>query len=385
MLKRICQSRKLAALKTDGARLLYTWLIPNVDINGCFSGDENVIKGQIFTRLRKSTKTINSYLVDLASVGLIVWYESDGDRFLKIPDFTDKQPSLRSDRESPSNIPQPQNGQKEYYKKANIPIELVRQVSKRDGKVCQICGKVGIEDAHFKHYVIEKTESGKEISFEIDHIIPEYLGGETKLDNLRLVCRKCNRQKGIKDAPAELQRNSGVAPPKVKESKVKIKESKDKYMSIFDQARKLFKGTKRGLKTEYDYFVKKHTDWKDVLPLLVLAVSQQIIWRAEDGRYWKNFKTWIFNRCWEETKGVSQKRGNVEQKKCNFSGCSEIGVYFAKDDTGQDYWRCEKHKSRWTPSLPKELTENVLKSVPGKGKRSLSDKQNEQKNKLGVR
>ena len=161
--------------------------------------------------------------------------------------------------------------------------------------------------------------------------------------------------------------------------------SNKEYMSIFDQARKLFKGTKRGLQTEYDNFTKKHKDWKDILPLLKPAVTQQIEWRAEDGRYWKNFKTWINNRCWEETKGVSQKRGNVDQKKCNYSGCSEIGVYFAKDDTGQDYWRCEKHKSGWTPSLPKELTDNTLKTVTGKDKRSLSDKQNEQKNKLGVR
>lgn len=107
VLKRICQSRKLAALKTDGARLLYTWLLPNVDINGCFSGDEEVIKGQIFTRLRKSTKTINSYLADLASAGLIIWYESNGDRFLHIPDFTDKQPSLNPNKEAESTIPMP--------------------------------------------------------------------------------------------------------------------------------------------------------------------------------------------------------------------------------------------------------------------------------------
>ena len=65
VLKRICQSKKLADLKTDGARLLYTWLIPNMDINGCFSADPEVIKGQIFTRLRKSTRVIAGYLEDL--------------------------------------------------------------------------------------------------------------------------------------------------------------------------------------------------------------------------------------------------------------------------------------------------------------------------------
>jgi len=107
VLKRICQSKKLALLKTDGARLLYTWLLPNVDINGCFSGDADVIKGQIFTRLRKSAKTIESYLQDMHNVGLIIWYESNGDMFLHIPDFVEKQPSLNPNKESKSTIPMP--------------------------------------------------------------------------------------------------------------------------------------------------------------------------------------------------------------------------------------------------------------------------------------
>ena len=88
VLKRICQSRKLADLKTDGARLLYTWLIPNVDINGCFSGDPGAVKGLVFTRLKKSVRTVAAYLEDLALVKLIVIYESNGDTFLHIPDFT---------------------------------------------------------------------------------------------------------------------------------------------------------------------------------------------------------------------------------------------------------------------------------------------------------
>ena len=107
ILKSICQSKKLAGLKTDGARLLYTWLIPNVDINGCFSGDPEVIKGQIFTRLKKSTKTILGYIGELADAGLIIWYESNGDSFLHIPDFVEKQPSLNPEREAKPTIPLP--------------------------------------------------------------------------------------------------------------------------------------------------------------------------------------------------------------------------------------------------------------------------------------
>ena len=107
VLKKICQSKKLAELKTDGARLLYTWLLPNVDINGCFSGDEDVIGGQIFTRLKKTAKQINGFLQDLDNVGLIIWYDSNGDKFLQIPDFQEKQPSLNPNKEAESTMPVP--------------------------------------------------------------------------------------------------------------------------------------------------------------------------------------------------------------------------------------------------------------------------------------
>ena len=107
LLKSICQSKKLPKLKTDGARLLYTWLIPNVDVNGCFSGDPQVLKGQVFTRLKKSNKTIESYLQDLEDIGLIIRYEVDGDIFLIIPDFADKQPSLKPEKEAKPTIPLP--------------------------------------------------------------------------------------------------------------------------------------------------------------------------------------------------------------------------------------------------------------------------------------
>ena len=107
ILKSISQSRKLSELKTDGARLLYTWLIPNLDIEGRFSGDEDVVSGQIFTRLKKTSKQVSEYLADLARVGLIVLYETDNDKYLQVPDFTHRQPSLNPSKEAKSTIPAP--------------------------------------------------------------------------------------------------------------------------------------------------------------------------------------------------------------------------------------------------------------------------------------
>jgi len=107
LLKSISESKKLSKLKTDSARLLYTWLIPHLDINGCFSGDAEVIKGKIFTRLKKSNKTVEGYLQDLERVKLIVRYEVNGDVFLYSPDFVKKQPSLNPKKEGKPLIPLP--------------------------------------------------------------------------------------------------------------------------------------------------------------------------------------------------------------------------------------------------------------------------------------
>ena len=62
ILKSISESRKIATLKTDGARLLYTWLITHLDVNGSFSGDPDVVNGKVFTRLKKAQNVLGIYL-----------------------------------------------------------------------------------------------------------------------------------------------------------------------------------------------------------------------------------------------------------------------------------------------------------------------------------
>ncbi len=106
LLKSICESRKLAYLNSDMARLLYTWLIPNLDVNGCFSGDAEVVKGKIFTRLKKTTEEVESCLKDLEKE-LIIRYKVNGDWYLCVPDFVKKQPSINPKREGLPTIPPP--------------------------------------------------------------------------------------------------------------------------------------------------------------------------------------------------------------------------------------------------------------------------------------
>lgn len=275
MLKRICQSRKLAALKTDGARLLYTWLLPNVDINGCFSGDEEVIKGQIFTRLKKSTKTINAYLADLDSVGLIIWYESNGDKFLHIPDFADKQPSLNPAKEAESAIPMP--------------------------------------------------------------------------------------------TPAQLQTLSGSTLPKVKESKVKIKER---------EVKSFVPPTLEQVKT----YIQENPELSNIEPKDFWKGYNDGGWIDTQGKPVRNWKLKLRTRSNFARK---ESAGGQPFGKCY---CGARGDFAGKDDTGQAYYRCDKHKQKkvYKPALPQELTNGVLKDMPG-DTRSTSDKVNAQRKKLDRR
>jgi hypothetical protein len=130
ILKSISESKKLSLLKTDGARLLYTWLILHVDVNGCFSGDPEVVNGKVFTRLKKSPRKIEEYLDDLAGVGLIVRYRVNGDVYLQAPTFEEKQPFLNRDREAKPVIPLPTSDGVEII--SGSTLDLLRRESGSD-------------------------------------------------------------------------------------------------------------------------------------------------------------------------------------------------------------------------------------------------------------
>lgn len=75
---------------------------------------------------------------------------------------------------------------------------------------------------------------------------------------------------------------------------------------IFEAFRKIYKGSKRGLKTELENFKKKHKDWREVLPNLKTLYEQQLAIK-EDARnrgcfvpQEKNLSTYLNQRCWEE-------------------------------------------------------------------------------------
>ena len=59
-----------------------------------------------------------------------------------------------------------------------VPRDVMFKVVRRDGQICQKCFQPVPDD-----------------QIEFDHMIPYAKGGATTADNLRLMCRDCNREK----------------------------------------------------------------------------------------------------------------------------------------------------------------------------------------------
>ena len=241
MLKKVIStSLKVAKLKSDSARLLYTWLIPHLDIDGRFSADPDIVKGYIVPRLKMSSRKIAEYLEDMADNELIVLYEIDGDKFLQLNKFKKFQ-LLNPKREAKSLIPSPkeQKIKKRCFTKKEYDYAWGEW--EKNGKICPICKKKG-KFVTGKGIVIDGY-----IPFQIDHIIPLSKGGTYDLENLRVVCQKCNATKANKITPEFIKISSSIS--KVKESKVKESKVKVKKEQIEEIINYLNKKTKKNFRS----------------------------------------------------------------------------------------------------------------------------------------
>lgn len=113
---------------------------------------------------------------------------------------------------------------------------------------------------------------------------------------------------------------------------------------LFEDARKLYPGTKKGFKREYTNFILRSTkpvpnglkfNLEDILPILKQAIAYQIKYRDWCTRtnkwtpQWKNFQTWINNGCWEESYGDFDENVNIpsptfEEKQANAKARADL-------------------------------------------------------------
>ena len=105
--KAISDSKSLGRLKSDSARLFYTWLIPHLDVEGRYSADPDLIKGHIFPKVKSmKIEKIKRLLIELAEINLIILYRNSGEDFLQLNKFFNHQ-KIRKDREGETKISAP--------------------------------------------------------------------------------------------------------------------------------------------------------------------------------------------------------------------------------------------------------------------------------------
>ena len=137
MLKKvICESPRLAALKNDTNRLIYTWLIPHLDVEGRHSADIRILKSHIAPILNHIThKILKNSLIDMAENDLIALYDVDGKPYLELKRFH-KHQVLREGRERASDIPASSVGTPSALRRPSVDTaaqEKLREVKLREG------------------------------------------------------------------------------------------------------------------------------------------------------------------------------------------------------------------------------------------------------------
>jgi hypothetical protein len=117
----IVRDKRVNSISDDTSRLAFTWLITFADKEGRVYGDPALLRSMLFPRRDDITaEDMEANILEWHSIGLVVWYEAEGDLWIHFPNFKKNQIGLRKDREPDSQIPHPESG--------TMP-ELVRIVS----------------------------------------------------------------------------------------------------------------------------------------------------------------------------------------------------------------------------------------------------------------
>lgn len=104
------------------------------------------------------------------------------------------------------------------------------------------------------------------------------------------------------------------------ESNLTGKEEDEKLKAEFDVFRKRYPGGgKKGIDTEWKYFKDKYKDYKKIVPILNQSVDimisrhEAIRKTSNFNQRWKLLRTWINNRCWEES--FEESESDIQAKK----------------------------------------------------------------------
>lgn len=164
LLKRISMSEKVnKTLSCDTSRLLYTWLLSHLDVNGCYYADPVLVKNTIFPwRDDINPKQVEKYLNEMADCGLILIYECNGLN-LWFPDFEEKQPKINKDREGKTDIIPPTQELIKSYSRVDLTQSKVKEVKVKEGNIYRKFAHLKISNNEFdklnKKYTKEQIDN----------------------------------------------------------------------------------------------------------------------------------------------------------------------------------------------------------------------------------
>ncbi|MEN6440919.1 MAG: hypothetical protein ABFD97_20305 [Syntrophobacter sp.] len=133
LLKKTSLSEDLADLTSDTFRMLYTWAIPHLDIDGRMEGTARKFKAAVCPMLDHITfEIIEGFFAEITQKKLVVIYEIHGKTVIWFPKFRENQPGLRPEKEAKSKLPE---CTPDLLRNYSVPTpELVRTCSARKHK-----------------------------------------------------------------------------------------------------------------------------------------------------------------------------------------------------------------------------------------------------------
>jgi len=102
----ISNSERVARLSCDGARLLFTWLIPHCDNLGRLRAEPIQLKASVMPRHVSTLPQLKRWTDEMHRLGLVQVYTSQGQRFLVVNNWSQYQ-RLHVNHSTSSNLPPP--------------------------------------------------------------------------------------------------------------------------------------------------------------------------------------------------------------------------------------------------------------------------------------
>ncbi|WP_211750421.1 DnaD domain protein [Paenibacillus sp. Marseille-Q4541] len=175
--KVISISEKVNDLPNIFSMLLFTWMIPHTDDFGRLAGSPSKVKALVVPMLDKKKEEVAAALEELATHGLINWYEVDGERVIQILNFDKHQQGLH--KRTRSKFPDFPGSSDSFPK---IPLEEKRTELKRTEEkgieLEQISGSSSQNDSSINPYRIFEEEGFGTISSilkdQIDDLVNTY-------------------------------------------------------------------------------------------------------------------------------------------------------------------------------------------------------------------